>query len=162
MGLKAFFCFDHRLDIQRARRVKNCWETRGGRASGFPKPEVWKKLAQKGEPAYLRWIENQVASADVCVVLIGSETNADTGVRHAMRLAHRLQKGLLGIYVHQIRGAFGEKQVKGKNPFETLFIVKDLRRVALSDIYPTYDWLEDAGHFHLQQWIEKAGRATHL
>jgi hypothetical protein len=160
MGLNAFFSYDRRQDIQRARRVKNCWEIMGGRTSGFPTPEIWKKLDQKGEPAFLRWVENQVLSADVCVVLIGPETNADPVVRHAIRFGHRLQKGLLGIYIHQIRGAFGENPAKGRNPFETLFIVKDLHRLALSDIYPAYDWLNDAGHFHLQQWIEKAARAA--
>jgi len=51
---------------------------------------------------------------------------------------------------------------RGTNPFSKWQIDKDGRKVLLSEIYPTYDWVNDDGRNNMGNWIEaaaeKAGR----
>lgn len=160
MGLTVFFCYDRLLDIQRAKRVKHRYEMKGGRAIGFPKPEEWKKIMAKGNQAIKYWVEDQVHFSDVTAILIGSNTSKDPVVRQAITACHQLEKGMLAIYVHNIRTENGMLHQKGINPLDCFCVVKGDQKTNLSEIYPTYDWIRDTGQFNLNKWIQKAAQAA--
>jgi hypothetical protein len=48
------------------------------------------------------------------------------------------------------------------NPFNKLYIEQNGRKVYLSEIYPTYDYVYNDGYHNISNWIEgaakKAGR----
>lgn len=160
MGMNAFFCYDRLLDIQRAKRVRHRYEMKGGKVMGFPKPDQWKKILARGNEAIRYWVEDQINFSDVTVVLIGANTHKDPVVRQAVTTCHQLEKGMLGIYIHGIRTDNGRTSPKGVNPFDCFCVVKGDQKTALSQIYHSYDWIQDAGQFNLNQWIQKAAQAA--
>ena len=155
MGLTVFFCYDRLLDIQRAKRIRHRFEMKGGRAVGFPKPNEWKRLLSQGDQAIRYWVEDQVHFSDVTAVLIGTNTSKDPIVRRAIVACHQLEKGMLGIYIHN-----GRPSKKGTNPFDCFCMVKGDQKTSLSEIYKTYDWIKDTGQFNLDSWIQTAARSA--
>lgn len=156
MTLRVFFSFDHEHDSRRAERIKTCWESKGGLTAGFLEPSRLKALKRKGEKSMHKWVDAQVRYGDVTAVLIGWRTSQQTAVRHAIERSHQLEKGLLGIFVHNIKDYFGKIDPEGPNPFDTFFIRIEGAKTYLSQLYPVYRWIEDAGHFHLADWIRRA------
>jgi hypothetical protein len=44
------------------------------------------------------------------------------------------------------------------NPLSNWNVDRDGKKVLLSDIYPTYDWVNDDGYTNLGTWIEAAAK----
>ncbi|MCL4428194.1 MAG: TIR domain-containing protein, partial [Deltaproteobacteria bacterium] len=64
------------------------------------------------------------------VVLIGSETADRKLVQYEIKKAWEEGKGLLGIYIHNIKCPRNSKDKKGKNPFERFYVnVKQLSEI---------------------------------
>ena len=160
MGLTVYFCYDRLLDIQRAKRIRHRFEMKGGRAVGFPKPNEWKRLLSQGDQAIRYWVEDQVHFSDVTAVLIGTNTSKDPIVRRAIVACHQLEKGMLGIYIHNVRVDNGRPSKKGTNPFDCFCMVKGDQKTSLSELYKTYDWIKDTGQFNLDSWIQTAARSA--
>jgi hypothetical protein len=161
IGLMVFFCYDRLLDTQRAKRIRHRYEMKGGKAIGFPKLHEWKKLITKNDQVIRYWVENQVRLSDVTVVLIGMNTSKDPFVRQAITACHQLEKGMLGIYVHNMQIDDNSKPIQmGTNPFDCFCVVKSDHTIHLSEIYRTYDWIKDTGQFNLNKWIRKAAQSA--
>ncbi len=81
----------------------------------------------------------------VTVVLIGAQTATRKWVRY--EIEYSLEKGnaLLGVYIHNIKDKYEQRDKKGANPFQIMGI--NAR---------TYDWVEDDGYNNLGSWIEEA------
>jgi hypothetical protein len=67
-------------------------------------------------------------------------------------------KGMLGIYIHNAKNRLGLPDIKGKNPFQNWHIEQNGKKILLSDIYPTYDWVNDNGRDNIGEWIEAAAK----
>ncbi len=160
MGLTVFFCYDRLLDIQRAKRIRHRYEMKGGKAIGFPKPDEWKRILTRGSQAIRYWVEDQVNFSDVTAILIGTNTSQDPVVRQAVTTCHQLEKGMFGIYIHNIRAENGKPSPKGINPLDCFCVVKGDQKTNLSEIYQTYDWIKDTGQFNLNKWIKKAAQVA--
>ena len=66
--------------------------------------------------------------------------------------------GLLGIYIHNMKDQSRNTNVKGDNPFDKLYIEQNGRKVCLSEIYPTYDYVYNDGYHNIGDWIEEAAK----
>jgi len=108
----------------------------------------------RGEDAICRWIDSQLEDTSVTAVLIGTETSERRYVLYEIEQSHKRGKGLLGIYIHNLKDNQGQIDNKGQNPFGKLYI----DRVYLSDIYLTYDWINDDGYNNFAEWVEKAAQ----
>jgi len=62
------------------------------------------------------------------------------------------------VYIHNLKDQQGRTDNKGKNPLDSLYIEKDGQRTDLSQIYHTYDWVNDDGYNRIADWIEEAGQ----
>lgn len=78
-------------------------------------------------------------------------------IRNRARLAKR--KGLLGIYIHNLKDKDGKTTAKGKNPFNAFNInAKDFGDIVKAydpphtDSQKVYDYIKE----HLADWIEEA------
>jgi hypothetical protein len=58
-----------------------------------------------------------MASKKCVVVLIGSETSQRPWIKHEIRRAWETKKGLLGIYIHNLKCMSAGLCSKGPNPF---------------------------------------------
>jgi hypothetical protein len=68
----------------------------------------------------------------------------------------------LGVYIHNLKDKDGKTDSKGKNPFDYFYVERNGKRIYFSEIYPTYDWVNDNGYENFGNWVEevakKAGR----
>lgn len=158
MARRVFFSFHYQRDIFRVNQVRNSGITKAGfDESGFIDHADWEKLERQGDDAIRRWIDRQMSGASVTVVLIGAETAGRDWVKYEIRESHNQGKGMLGIYIHQLvdpRTLLGD--LKGENPFANFYLSDSNPRKYLSELYPTYDWVEDDGYRNFGSWVERA------
>jgi hypothetical protein len=158
MARRVFFSFHHSRDVWRAGQVRNSWVTQDRQEAGFWDAAAWEAVKKKDIATVQRWIDGQMTNTSVTVVLIGTETAGRPHVGYEITQSHNQGKGMLGIYVHNIRDANSRTDTKGNNPFGNWHIQRDGRTVWLSELYPTYDWVNDDGRKNLGSWIEAAAK----
>ena len=69
------------------------------------------------------------------IVLIGSQASGRKWINYEIGKAWEDGKGLLGIYIHNLKGANGDQSQEGANPFYRLSV----NGKRLSDIVKAYD-----------------------
>lgn len=161
MARRAFFSFHYQRDIWRVGQVRNCWVAQPNReTAGFWDAAAWEKIRKSGEEAVERWINDQLRGTSVTVVLIGAETSQRKFVNYEIKRSHEEGKGLLGIYIHNIKDQGGKTDFRGANPFDGWSITRNGQKVRFSQIYKTYDWVADDGRNNIGAWIEVAATAA--
>jgi hypothetical protein len=157
MARRVFFSFHFERDIWRVGRVRNSWLTKPDRISaGFWDAAKWEEVKKQGEDAIKRWINNFITGTSVTVVLIGYETASRPWVIYEIQESYRQGNGMLGIYIHNIKNNYGQTDLRGTNPFNNLHLTKNGQIVYLSQIYKTYDWVNDYGYQNLGEWVRQA------
>lgn len=128
---RVFFSFHFQNDVMRVQQVRNI-----GAIEGDTKVSKndWEEVKRKGETSIESWIDNNMNGCSCIVVLIGSETAGRKWVKYEIEKAWRGGKGLVGIYIHNLKCPQNGTSKKGKNPFD--FVVDGQR---LSDIVECHD-----------------------
>ncbi len=157
MARRVFFSFHYERDIWRANVVRNSWVTQEDReAAEFWDASLWEDAKKKGDDAIIRMIDGGLENTSVTVVLIGAE--AADWVGYQIEESLKRGNGLLGIYIHNIEDQSGGTDGEGDNPFDRFYFEKEGRRIFLSELHPTYDWISDDGCNHFASWVEDAAR----
>lgn len=160
MARKVFFSFHYERDVRRIVQVRNSWVVRrDGEAQPFYDKAEFEE-AKRRAGGIEEWIEQQLKGTSVTVILFGAETYDRKWVRHEIKRSYELNKGILAIDIHRIKDPQKGSDVKGKNPLDFWSIEKDGRKVYFSEMYQTYDWMNDDGYNNLSSWIEKAAKAV--
>ncbi len=160
MARKVFFSFHYARDVKRIVQVRNSWVVRPeGEAQPFYDKAEFEE-AKKRAGGIEEWIEKQLKGTSATVVLFGAETYDRKWVRHEIKRSYELKKGMLSIDIHRIKDPQTGSDIQGKNPLDYWSIEKDGRKVYFSEIYETYDWVNDDGYNNLSSWIEKAAKAA--
>jgi hypothetical protein len=158
MARKVFFSFHYDRDVRRVVQIRNSWIVRSkGDAQPFYDKAEWETVKRKGIE---KWIDDQLEGTSVTVVLIGSETYNRPWVRHEIKRSYKLGKGILGVYIHNVKDPQLGTDLKGKNPLDYWNITRNGSNVAFSSLYKTYDWVRDDGYNNLASWIEAAAKAA--
>jgi hypothetical protein len=105
----------------------------------------WQAIERQGKRAIQDWIDRQMKGTSVAVVLIGQETSGREWVQYEIKRGYEDGKGLLGIYIHNLKDRSGKTDIKGANPFSALYVEQNGVRTYLSSLYKTYDWVNDGG-----------------
>ncbi|MEK7996926.1 MAG: TIR domain-containing protein [Planctomycetota bacterium] len=155
MARGAFFSFHYERDVWRAGQVRNSWVTKDRESAGFWDAASWEEVKKKGKDAIERWIDDQLKGTSVTVVLIGAEISTRPYVGFEITQSHTKGSGLLGIYIHNMKGSDGKSDTKGANPFNN-WTFKNSEGTVVT--YPTYDWVNDDGRNRLGDWIEAAAK----
>lgn len=159
MVRKVFYSFNYERDGWRAGQVLNGRLTKSEiDVVGYVGVEAWESIKRQGNEAVKYWIEENLNETSVTAVLIGSETATQEWVLYAIQQSYLKRNGLLGIYIHNLRGNTGNTSIKGQNPFEKLYIEENGQKIPLSQLYPTYDWIIDDGYNNLGVWVEEAAK----
>jgi hypothetical protein len=160
MARRVFFSFHYDRDIFRASQIRNSGVTKVNyEEAGFIDHASWESLKREGDDAIKRWINSQLDGASVTVVLIGAETFGRPWVGYEIQRSFAQGKGMLGIYIHQqVDPRTQMADSRGRNPFEHFYVTDSNPRRHLSDIYPTYDWVDDDGYNNFGTWVEQAAR----
>jgi hypothetical protein len=159
MARRVFFSFNYERDIFRVNQIRNSWVIRPGNESQqFYDKSLWENSKKNGDSAIQHLIDKGLNGASVTVVLIGAETDGRRWVDYEIKKSYQDNKGLLAIYIHNIKDNYGRTDHKGKNPFDRWYIQQATGQVYFSTLYKTYDWVYDDGYNNLSSWIEQAAR----
>lgn len=160
MARRVFFSFHYERDSVRAGQVRNSNVIRNKiiETSEFIDAAKWEEVKRGGDEAIKRWIKDQLNGTSVTVVLIGAETSKRKWIKYEIDESLKKGNGLLGVYIHKCPLFDGSTDRKGENPFDRLYFDRNGRKEYLSEIYKTYDWIDNNGRENLGTWIESAAR----
>ena len=158
MSRRVFFSFHYERDAVRTGQVRNSnvIKDKSIETSDFIDAVRWEAVKKGGDEAIKRWIANQLNGTSVTVVLIGAETAGRKWVKYEIEESLKKGNGLIGIRIHKCPLFNGSIDAKGPNPFDNLYFDRNGGKQYLSEIYKTYDWIDDNGRENLGYWIEKA------
>ena len=158
MARRVFFSFDFKRDAARVSQVRNSQII----GSNYDKPPFldhadWEKIERQGDSAIKTWIDDQLVGSSVTVVLIGANTSNRRWVRYEIEKSWDRGNGLVGIYIHNIKGFLGT-DTQGINPFAGIRRSLGAISMDLASFVKTYDWVDDDGRNKIGQWIEGAAK----
>ncbi len=156
MTRSAFYSYHHKPDHWRAAKIRNMGVLEGNKPVS---DKDWEEIISAGDPAIEKWINGQLSGKSVAVVLIGAETAGRKWINYEITKAWDDNKGLLGIYIHNIADSNEEQSNMGRNPF----IDFTLSGVNMSKIVKAYDppyFTSTSVCNHIKEnvadWVEKA------
>jgi hypothetical protein len=155
MKRRAFYSFEFNADAQRAAQVRSMGVIEGNAPAT---DNEWEAI-QGNDKAIERWIKNQMEGKSVVVVLAGATTAKRKWIDYEIETGWSLGKGIVGIYIHNLKNLAGLQSKKGANPFSHF----KFGSTTLDSIVKTYDPpFTDSKivYGHIQQnlaaWIEEA------
>lgn len=134
---QVFYSFHFDNDVMRVQQIRNI----GALEDNKPVSEnEWEKIKKSGDMAIRKWIDDNMAYRSCTVVLVGEKTAERPWVQYEIEKAWNDQRGLLGIYIHNIKCPRNGTCNKGQNPFDQ-FVFRDGERKGekLSSIVKCYN-----------------------
>lgn len=116
---RVFFSFHYDNDNWRAGLVRNMGKV--DKSSTFSDND-WEEVKEKNEGEIEEWINEQLMNRSCLVVLIGKNTANRKWINYEIKKAYKLNKGIVGIYIHKLKNSSKEQDDRGKNPFECLIL----------------------------------------
>jgi hypothetical protein len=124
---QVFFSFEYKKDAWRASEVRNMGKVDNN--STFSDND-WEEVKEKSDQKIREWINDQMAKRSCLVVLVGSTTSGRKWIDYEIKKAYELNKGIVGIYVHNLKDQNGDQTTKGSNPFYNILIGKNNERLS--------------------------------
>ena len=156
MARRVFFSFHYKPDNWRAAQVRNAGVVEGNTPVS---DNDWENITSGGDSAIKKWIDDQIKGKSCAVVLIGSHTADRKWIKYEIKKAWDEGRGVLGVYIHNLKDKDGEQSSKGKNPFNDCTV--DGKK--LSDIVKAYDppyktstYVYDHIKDNIASWVEDA------
>jgi len=156
MARNVFYSFHYDKDAWRASQVRNMGVVEGNVPA---RDNDWESVKRGGDAAIERWIDAQMSGRSCAVVLIGAETATRKWVKHEIKRAWELRKGVVGVYIHQLKDLNGATANKGVNPFNAFNISgTDFNRIVKTYDSPYYDSKQAYSYIYsnLASWIDEA------
>ena len=129
---RVFYSFHYEQDNWRAGQVRNIGAIEGNEPAS---DNDWESITGRGETAIRQWIDDQMSGRSCVVVLIGTRTAGRKWVKYEIEKAWKDGKGLLGVYIHNLKDADGDQSAKGANPFDDF----NVNGTPLSSIVTAYN-----------------------
>jgi hypothetical protein len=131
---QVFFSFEYLKDNWRAAQIRNMGKV--DNSSTFSDNE-WEEVREKSVTKIKEWIDSQMKKRSCLVVLVGSTTSGRKWINYEIEKAYELKKGIVGIYIHNLKDKNGKQESRGSNPFYHIYIGKNNER--LSEYVECYD-----------------------
>ena len=132
MAHRVFYSFHYKPDNWRAGEVRNMGVVEGNTPAS---DNDWESVTRGGDTAIRNWINSQMYEKSCSIVLIGSQTAGRKWINYEVEKAWNDGKGLLGIYIHNLKDRLGNQSAKGRNPFVGFTVGEE----KLADIVRAYD-----------------------
>lgn len=166
MPRRVFFSF-HYKDIWQVSQVRNAGIARRDVEPNVPVDHAaWESIQRRGAANVKKWIDQELKGSGVTVVLIGKETFKRPYCLYEIESSLNLNKGLLGIYIHNIKNNKRETSSPGRNPLEEFTIQvnepilfwDNMVEKRASEVFKTYDWVSDNGYQNFHDWVDEAAK----
>lgn len=155
---KVFYSFHYTPDNWRASQVRNIGVVEGNAPVS---DNNWETIKKGGDKTIQNWIDDQLKGRSCTIVLIGSNTAGRKWIKYEIEKSWNDGKGVVGIYIHNLKNKDGNQSTKGRNPFDDFTIKGDGKK--LSSIVKAYDppYLTSANVYdhikkNLETWVEEA------
>jgi hypothetical protein len=156
MARNAFYSFHYKPDNWRASQVRNMGVIEGNKPAS---DNDWEDVKKGGDTAIQNWIDNQIKGKSVAIILIGEKTAGRKWIKYEIKKAWNDGKGVMGIYIHNLKDSDGNQSSKGDNPFDA-YKVDGTSMVTIVKAYDppfsTSTYVYDHIKENLADWIEKA------
>ena len=157
---RVFFSFHYERDAWRAAQIRNAGALEGNEPVT---DNQWETIRRGGKSAIQKWIDDQISTRSCTVVLIGNKTAEREWIQYEIIKSWNERKGLVGIYIHNLKDRFGHQDLPGKNPFDNITFTQTGQRLSsvVKDYNPTS---RDSQRVYatiinnLQTWVEEAIR----
>lgn len=156
MARKCFYSFHYQPDCWRASQVRNMGVIEGNQPVT---DNDWEAVKKGGDQAIKNWIAGQMSGRSCTVVLIGAATAGRKWINHEIEKTWKDGKGLVGVYIHNLKNKDGFQSSAGANPFSQ-FKIGDRSLDSIVKAYnPPYSSSTDVYKFindNLAQWADDA------
>lgn len=156
MARRVFFSFHYEPDNWRAAQVRNMGVIEGNSPVS---DNDWEEIKSGGDKAIQGWIDGQIKGKSCTIVLIGSNTAGRKWIKYEIRKSWNDGKGLLGIFIHNLKDSSGNQSTKGRNPFDDFNVDGKLLSSIVGAYNPpytsstkVYDYIKT----NLADWVEEA------
>ena len=158
MARQVFYSFHFARDSQRVSQVKNMGVVGGQQILSS---NDWEDVKKGGNDAIKQWIAEEMKGKSCLVVLIGKETAGRKWVKYEIEKAWNDKKGVVGVYIHNLKNLAGEQDTKGNNPFTTFTMCEGKKQMsntvkAYDPPYTTSTYVYDHIKENLADWVEEA------
>ena len=155
MARRAFFSFHYKPDSWRVSQIRNMGVIEGNRPAT---DNDWETITSRGDAAIERWINEQMVGTSCAVVLIGANTAGRKWINYEIKKAWNDNKGVLGVYIHNLEEQNGKQSAKGGNPFD-LYNGSKLLSSVLKVYDPPYSTSKSVYNYikeNLAGWLEES------
>lgn len=156
MARKCFYSFHYVPDNWRAGQVRNMGVLEGNQPVS---DNDWETVKKGGDAAIEKWINDQLNGRSCSVVLIGAGTAGRKWINYEIKKTWGDGKGLVGVYVHNLKDKDSKQSGKGSNPFDG-FTIGDKSLSSIVKAYdPPYSGSSDVYSYisqNLAKWADEA------
>ena len=150
---QVFYSFHYDNDVFRVQQIRNIGALEDNQPAS---PNTWETIKRSGDDAIKKWIDNNMQNRSCVIVLVGEQTAYRKWVKYEIDKAWNDGRGLLGIYIHNIKDPIYGYCRQGDNPFACF----SLGTIRLSEIVPCInpnprDAYNDIRN-NMDKWIEEA------
>ena len=151
---QVFYSFHYDNDVFRVQQIRNI----GALEDNKPvSANEWESVKRRGEASIKEWIDNNLRYKSCVIVLIGEETANRKWVQYEIEKALELGKGLVGVYIHNLKDPRTGKSSKGKNPFDQFEFNDGTKLSSVVNCYnPNPNDAYNEIKNNLEDWIEEA------
>lgn len=156
MARKVFTSFHYQPDNWKASQIRNMGQIEG---NGIVTSNKWEEVTSGGNKAIEQWIDDNMSGKSCVVVFVGENTANRKWINHEIEKAWKDGRGLVGIYVHNLKDSSGNQSNKGSNPFDGY----EVNGKSLSSIvkcynppYSTSTYVYEHIESNIEDWIEEA------
>jgi len=158
---QVFYSFYYDEDNWRVSQVRNIGNIEGNKPASDNK---WEKVKTKGNKAIKKWIKKNLKYRSCTIVLIGENTAKRKWIDYEIKKSWNDEKGLVGIYIHNLKNKDREKAIKGSNSFKHLIISNSKKKLSsiLKCYNPPYSSSKKVYKYikeNLEDWVEEAIKA---
>lgn len=158
MARRVFYSFHYKPDNWRASQVRNMGVIEGNAPVS---DNDWETITRGGDKAIQNWIDGQIQGKSCTIVLIGTNTAGRKWIKYEIEKSWNDGKGLLGIYIHNLKDKEEKQSAKGRNPFDDFTMNRDGAKLSsIVNVYdPPYSISTDVYAYikrNLAAWVEEA------
>jgi nitrogen regulatory protein PII-like uncharacterized protein len=152
---QVFYSFHFANDVLRVSQIRSI----GALEDNKPvSANDWEEVKKKGDAGIKKWINDNMDYRSCVIVMVGEETSKRKWVKYEIEKAWNDRRGVLGIYIHNLKCPNNGKSKQGANPFDGFTL--DNGKKKLSSVVKCYNPNSsdayNAIRNNLEDWIEEA------
>lgn len=149
-----FYSFHFGSDVFRVQQIRNMGTLEGNEPVSA---NEWEEVKRRGDASIQKWIDENMKYKQCIVVLVGEKTAERPWVRYEIIKGWNDGKGVVGIYIHNLRDPRTGTCIQGVNPFDT---IKFDNGKPLSSIVHCHNpnWIDayNSIKMNIGSWVDRA------